>query len=227
MIVQAWNVEGPEDAERLQVLASTIGSHGADAVLLTGYRPSGMASLPVLLQQAGWPWRLDTHPGRPGASGLVWLGRHSLESSGEILVQAPHRWCEVLVVQPYLRLLGVHATAAGQPRFWRAVLHYAQERRHDPAILLGDFGAGEGDIWRHQWAELVQGLKEAGWEDAYRHLGGREEPTWQGGKGQGLRRDRAFVSAPARHRLVRAWQSHAERKRGESAHASLLLEITS
>lgn len=227
MIVQSWNVDGPGAAERVQALASTIGSHGADVILLTGYRPSGMASLPELLQQSGWAWRLETKPGRPGASGLAWVGRDSLEASGEILVQAPHRWCEVLVVHPYLRLLGVHATGAGQPRFWSAILHYAQERRHDPAIILGDFGAGEGDIWRHQWGELVQRLKEAGWEDAYRHLGGWEEPTWQDGKGHGLRRDRAFVSGPARHRLVRAWHSQAERKRGESAHASLLLEITS
>lgn len=233
MILHTWHL-GPGNARgRLDPTVAAIRSHGADVVVLTGYLPGSMAPLREALGKAGWPWYLDTAPPGEKATGIAILGQEgtALEAVGEIFLQSPHRWCEVLVPSPFLRVLAVHVPAEregrGKAPFWEAVIRYARERQQDPGVIIGDFSTDEVDGLAFHYPVYFQALKDLGWHDAYRHFHMRPvDPTWHDGMGRGFRVDYAFVSAPAMPRLVRAWHSHAERENGCSDHASLLIELS-
>ena len=233
MILHTWNLGQGDAHGRLAPTMAAIRSHGADVVVLTGYRPRPMAPLREALCEAGWPWYVDTAPPGEKATGIAILGREgtALEAVGEILVRSPHRWCEVLVPRPFLRVLAVHVPSAREDRdkapFWEAVIHYARERRHDAGVIIGDFSTGEVDGLAFKYPEYLKTLLDLGWYDAYRHFHSRPvDPTWHDGTGRGFRVDYAFVSALAMPRLARAWHSHAEREIGCSDHSSLLIELS-
>jgi exodeoxyribonuclease III len=117
-------------------------------------------------------------------------------------------------------------------RFW-AMLHEAADRHSNgPYAVMGDWNTGDVPLDKEDAGSPFsctpeyRRMKNLGYEEAWRAIHGeRREYTWISNRGNGFRIDHAFLSPPARQRLVDARYSHEERLAKISDHSIMIVDL--
>ena len=117
-------------------------------------------------------------------------------------------------------------------RFW-AMLHDAATRHANSSyVVLGDWNTGDVPLDKEDAGSPFsctpeyRRMKDLGYAEAWRVLNGdRREFTWISNRGYGFRIDHAFLSPPARRRLVDSRYSHAERLAKISDHSIMIVDL--
>ena len=215
MRVVFWNIRAGGGV-RTAAIARQIRAWGADAVALAEFRgtpPSGDLARALRALELPYQWT-TADPARPHVNSLLLASRWPLRRLRLSCAPAePCRWLLARILAPRPLALGVmhvpNRISGRKYPYLDAVL--AASRRHwaGPALLIGDTNSGRIGVDEQVPAfnriedGWMQGLDEAGWTDAFRHLrGGARAYTWYSPNGgNGFRIDQAFVNRALQPRL--------------------------
>jgi len=126
--------------------------------------------------------------------------------------------------------------------FWQALLRYAKDvmNKGENAVITGDFNTGLNDVDKmpggedFYLSECMQELKDLAdkdgrkWVDAWRKFhrkASHVDYTWYSPGGEGYRLDYVFASPALGEKVKGARCSDIERKKGQSDHAMLIMDI--
>jgi endonuclease/exonuclease/phosphatase family metal-dependent hydrolase len=230
---------------REQALAAVIRAGQPDVVVLQE------ATKPAVVEQLAHETGLPHWGARRGES-LGYLSRHAVD---HVQWRKPrvsrHAFIEIVPAGAAWRIVGVHLSAVHaawteRRRIYelRALLLAVQQHQHGPHVLVGDFNTLAPEelldftklparlralVWlsggKIRW-RTIQGVLDAGYVDAFRHLHpdlvGYTFPTWD----PHVRLDYAFVPKPCVGRVTRCDVFSANTVREASDHFPLVAELT-
>jgi exodeoxyribonuclease-3 len=230
---------------REAALAAVINAGRPDVVVLQE------ATIPAVVEQLARATGL-AHWGAKRGQSLAYLSRLPLD---HVEWRKPrvsrHAFIEVVPAGGAWRIVGVHLSAVHsawteQRRRYelRALLLAIQQHQHGPHVLIGDFntvapgelvdftklpGRLRALVWlsggRIRW-KTIQGVLDAGYVDAFRHLQpelvGYTFPTWD----PHVRLDYLFVPRPCINRVSRCQVFSANEVRDASDHFPIIAELS-
>jgi exonuclease III len=230
MRIVSWNVKGGKHHERI---AERLLKNPPDLIALADCTPQNERKISAALTGFHAPIFSSSNPLR-----VVCYAREDLEvSEPPAGIPLPERWSQV-----YFKKRKVHVLAVYVPqctlmkdlqrklRFWSEILSYAEERKNDKTLIIGDLNTGLRGIDARQdpdpnfWCESeFQRLSEM-YSDAWRtrHRHGAREFTWYSkdrdksdasNAKYGFRLDHAFVSPPLYKLVQRCEYDHSVRHR--------------
>jgi len=242
MRIVAWNILAG-GGRRADALGAQLRRWSPDVVALCEFRgtPPSAALARALAAQGLGHQESTADPVQPGVNRLLVASRWPLRRMR--LRHEPReagRWLLAQVAAPRPFTLGaMHVPNRVTGRKWAfldAVLRIARQWPGGPALFLGDTNSGRRVVdeevpafnaREHGW---MDGIEEAGWRDAFRHLRGDARAyTWYSPNGRnGFRIDQAFVNdglLPGLGRARYAWPRPRPAGGRLSDHAALLLDF--
>lgn len=220
-------------------MAEALLAHDPSLVVLTEFHPTRSRPIAEALARAG----LGHQAASAAGYGLeVFIASSKpLDGPRPLVGQQPviGGYTEVHLAAEALIIAGVYVpviravSLTEKRRFW-AMLHAAASRHaHASYVVLGDWNTGDVPLDKEDAGSPFsctpeyRRMKDLGYEEAWRALNGdRREFTWISNRGNGFRIDHAFLSAPARRRLLDARYSHEERLAKISDHSVMIVDLT-
>jgi exonuclease III len=236
MKLVAWNIRHGGGNHR--DLATALSAHDADVFVLGEHRTQKTALLIDHLRLFGWS-HVAASSTDGEDNGVAVVSRMPVEVRPSPFGESPFCAWGVEVVVNNITVIGIYAPLERswrsspqiQREFWARVLRVAEIRRHECAVLLGDFntcGPQDGPS-RLPCADALDRLVLAGWADGWRACNPDQSDysyvQRQRSGTSNWRIDHAFVSAALIGAVKACRYSHAERAAGLSDHSILQVEL--
>jgi exodeoxyribonuclease III len=235
--IVAWNIlQGA--AKRSKAVAEALLAHAPDIVVLTEYHPNRSSVIADRLAADG----LHHQAAAPAGYGFeVFIAARTTVTPGvalQVTSAVVGGYLEVELPAYRIAVGGVYAPVLSavsmreKRGFWH-MLHDAGRRRiHDAFVLIGDMNTGDYPMDKENPGKPFsctpeyRQMKEIGLVEAWREMNGaRLEYSWRSRRGAGFRIDHAFLTPPARQRLLSARYSHLEREARLSDHSVFVIDI--
>lgn len=236
MKLLTWNIRHGGEAANFPRMAELVGGAAADVAVLTEYRQGRSDELVELLKRSGLAHSETTKPPK-GTNGVALLSRERCLARPNADGFLKCRWLEVDLPAFGVSAVGLHIPVAGKGAacaekrvFWQHLIEFAEGRRTDRVVLIGDFNTGleiDAQGTPFVYGEYMEQLLALGWVDAWREVHGPDarEFTWYSNAGNGFRLDYVFLSPPLSHAIRGAEHLHHARESGLSDHAPLLVTL--
>ena len=237
MRIVSWNIQqgAPNRGSRV---TDALLAHQPSLVILTEFHPDRSRPIAEALQRAGFEHQVAADAGR--GFQVFMASRLPLHGLETLAGQQPAigGYVEVEVESEGLTVAGVYVPVISavrlqqKRRFW-GMLHEAAKRHRETAyVVLGDWNTGDMPLDKEvagspfSCTREYRQMKELGYEEAWRLLNGEHcEFTWTSNRRNGFRIDHAFLSPPARQRLLNARYSHMERLTKISDHSVMIVDL--
>ena len=237
MRLLSWNIRqgAPTRGERV---AESLLAHDPSLVVLTEFHPTRSRPIAEALARGGLGHQAASAAGY-GLEVFI-ASTKPLDGPRSLVGQQPAigGYTEVYLDGEALIVAGVYVPVISavslteKRRFW-AMLHEAATRHAKASyVVLGDWNTGDVPLDKEDAGSPFsctpenRRMKELGYTEEWRALhSDRREFTWISNRGNGFRIDHAFLSPPARERLVDARYSHDERLSKISDHSIMIVDL--
>lgn len=253
MRVLNWNIR-QGGGTRIASICRHIAEVSPDLLVLSEYRAARESALRSAMADVGLPFVVTSEP-PANRNGVLVASKWQVDSARLPPLEVDReRWLPLRIADLDLDVLAVHIPGAPDNQFedgygvsgakrkelmWESLLAYANERRGQRAVIVGDFNTGlridaEGAMFK--MSHYMQSLIGTGFIDTWRYLHPqtrdftfytkrKDKSTGQSADLNGFRLDYAFVSPLFKDAIAGAAILQEPRKAGASDHASLVLDL--